>query len=327
MATFTETIDDMWISTWREQKKEVVDNLFNATPLYFWLKQKGRITEDYTGGEYLTIPVIRGRNDTVAMYQKGGTFEISQTDKLDVARYDWKYMGASLVRYWIDEKINRGRSKIISKMQVELDVAKLSLIEKMEEYLFGDGTGESGLAFNGLDIICDEDPTTAVTSPQVEVGGIAQADNSWWRNVYRDMDTDGAVVSLNMMESWKYAFREAKNGNDKPDIFVTTDTILDWYDDECLDIKAIVNKSLGDAGFENLTWRGIPIITSPDCKSGSLYMLNTKYLNWVAQAGANFDMTEWKVAPDTLDRYAQIVVSGNFVTSNRARQAVVFDID
>jgi len=327
MATFTETIDDLWISTWREQKKEVVDNIFDATPFYFWMKKKGKVTEDYTGGEYLTVPLLRAKNDTVAMYQKGGSFEISQTNKLDVARYDWKYMGCSLVRYWIDEKINRGRAKIISKMQIELDTAKLSMIDKMEEYLFGDGTGESGLAFNGLDIICDEIPTAAVTAPQVEVGGIAQADNSWWRNVYRAMDTDGPVVALNMMESWKYAFRTAKNGNDKPDIFVTTDQILDWYDDECLDIKAIVNKSLGDAGFENLTWRGLPIITSPQCKSGSLYMLNTKYLHWIAQAGANFEMTEWKVAPDTLDRYAQIVVSGNLATSNRSRQAVVFNID
>lgn len=327
MATFTETMDDMWISTWREQKKEVVDNIFDATPFYFWMKKKGRMTEDYTGGEYLTVPLLRGRNETVAMYQKGGSFPISQTDKLDVARYDWKIMGISLVRYMVDEKINRGRAKIINKMQVELDVAKLSLIEKIETYLFADGTGESGKAFNGLDIICDEDPTAAVTSPQVEVGGIAQADNTFWRNVYRQMDTDGTVVSLNMMESWKYAFRNAKNGSDAPDIFVTTDQILDWYDDECLDIKAIVNKSLGDAGFENLMWRGLPIITSPSCKSGSLYMLNTKYLNWVAQAGMNFDMTDWKTAPDTLDKYAQIVVSGNLVTSKRNAQAVVFDID
>lgn len=289
------------------------------------------MTEDYTGGEYLTVPLLRGRNDTVAMYQKGGSFPITQTDKLDVARYDWKYMGASLIRYWIDEKVNRGRAKIIDKMALELDVAKLSMIEKLEFYLFGDGTEDSGKAFNGLDIICVEDPTAAITtahgSNAQEVGGIAQLSNDWWRNVYRQMDTDGTVVSQNMMESWKYAFRTAKNGSDRPDIFVTTDQILDWYDDECIDIKAIVNKSLGDVGFENLVWRGIPIITSPDCKSGSLYMLNTKYLNWVAQAGANFDMTEWKQAPNTLDRYAQIVVSGNLVTSRRKAHAVVFDID
>jgi len=329
MAYFREVMDDMWISTWREQKKEVIDNLFDATPFYFWMKKKGRVTEDYTGGEYLTVPLLRGRNATVAMYQKGGSIPISQTDKLDVARYDWKYMVVGLIRYMIDEQINRGRAKIISKMQVELDVAKLSMIELMETYLFGDGSGESGLAFNGLKIICSDTPQTAVASPVTDVGGIdsSSSGNEYWKNVYRDMDTDGPVVSLNMMESWKYAFREAKNGADKPDIFVTTDQILDWYDDECIDIKAIVNKSLGDAGFENLTWRGLPIITSPSCTAGHLYMLNTKYLNWVAQAGANFDMTEWKVAPDTLDRYAQIVVSGNLVTSKRNAQAVVFNID
>jgi len=329
MATFTETIDDLYITTWQEMRKQVVDTYFDATPFYFWMKKKGRIMEDHTGGKWLGIPLMVGKNETVGMYQKGGSFEVTRTDKLDLARYDWKYMGGSLVRYKTEELENRGKAKIIDRMTVELDNLKLSIIDKMETYLFGDGSGDNGLAFNGLDIICDEIPTAAVDTAnnQEEVGGIPQLSNTWWRNVYRDMDSDGTVVSLNMMSSWKYVYRNAKNGNDRPDIIVTTDQILDWYEDECIELKAIVNKTLGDAGFENLTWRGIPIVTSPSCKSGSAYFLNTKYLAFVAQAGANFAMTEWKVAPDTLDRYAQIFVSGNLVTSHRARQGVAFNID
>jgi len=327
MATYTETIDDLYIQTWAEIRKKVVDNIFGATPFYFWMKSKGRITEDHTGGKWLGVPLLVGKNDTVAMYQKGGSFSVSQSDKLDLARYDWKYMGCSMVRYWVDEKVNRGKAKAIDKMMIEMDTAKLSMIEKIEEYLFGDGSGESGLAFDGLDIICDEDPTAAVTSPQVEVGGIAQASNTWWRNVYRQMDSEGTTASLHMIPTWKYVMRETKNGSDKPDIIVTTDEILDFYDDECFELKQLSNTMLGDAGFTNLTWRGIPIVDSPSCKSGSAYFLNTNYLNFIAQAGANFAMTGWKEAPDTLDKYAQIITSGNFVTSNRARQGVAFDID
>jgi len=130
-----------------------------------------------------------------------------------------------------------------------------------------------------------------------------------------------------MIPTWKYVYRNCKNGADKPDIIVTTDAILDFYDDECFELKSLQNTMLAEAGFNNYTWRGLPIIDCPSCKSGTSYFLNTKYLAFIMQAGANFAMTEWKVAPDTLDRYAQIFTSGNWVTSNRARQGVAFDID
>ena len=320
MATFTETIDDLYVTTWEERRPQVVDIIFDATPLYFWMKSRGRIMEDHTGGKWLGVPLMVGKNDTVSMYQKGGTFEVTQSEKLDLARYDWKYMGCSLVRFKVDELMNRGKAKIIDKMLVEMDVAKLSLIEEIESQLFGAGTG---LDFNGLDIIVDEDPVTAASV----VGGIDSNNNEDWRNQFRQMDSEGTTASLHMIPAWKYVMRHCKNGSDKPDILVTTDTILDFDDDECFELKQIVNQELGDVGFRNLTWRGLPIIDSPSCKAGSCYFLNTKYLAFIMQAGANFTMTEWKVAPDTLDRYAQIFTSGNLVTSNRKRQGVVFDID
>tara|TARA_Y100000310_G_scaffold247602_1_gene253260 strand:+ start:29383 stop:30366 length:984 start_codon:yes stop_codon:yes gene_type:complete len=327
MATYTETIDDLYISTWAEVRKEVVDNIFTATPFFFWLKNRGGIQEDHTGGKWLDIPLLVAKNDTVTAYEKGGSFAITRTDKNDLARYEWKYMGGSLVRFKTEELQNRGKAQIINLIKHEIDVIKLSLTDHIETTLFADGTGNSGKDFNGLDILCDEDPTTAVTSPQTEVGNIPQASNTFWQNGYRQMDTDGTVANLHMMKSWKYLHRTIRNGNDKPDIIVTTDVILDFYEDECIEFKVIENKELGDAGFRNLTWRGTPIIDSPSCKAGSTYMLNTKYLSLISQAGANFDMTEWKNSPDTLDRYAQIFSSLNFTTSNRGRQGVVFDID
>lgn len=326
-ATISDTIDDLYITTWETRRTKVVDIIFDATPLYFWMKSKGRIMEDHTGGKWLDVPLMVSKNETVAMYQKGGTFDVAQTDKLDMARYNWKYMGVSLVRYKVDELVNRGKAKVIDKMLVEMDVAKLSMIDKIENYSFSDGTDESGLAFDGFDIICDEIPTTAVDSDQTEVGGIAQASNPLWRNAYRDMDSEGTVASLHMIPAWKYVMREASNGNDKPDILVTTAKILDFYDDECFELKQLVNTTLGDVGFRNLVWRGLPIIDCPSCKSGSTYFLNTKYLSFIMQAGANFAMTDWKQAPNTLDRYAQIFTSGNWATSHRARQGVVFNID
>jgi hypothetical protein len=47
---------------------------------------------------------------------------------------------------------------------------------------------------------------------------------------------------------------------------------------------------------------------------------------WIADSMVNFEMTAWKEAPNGLDRYAQIVVAGNFVCSNRQQQGVLTGI-
>jgi hypothetical protein len=78
--------------------------------------------------------------------------------------------------------------------------------------------------------------------------------------------------------------------------------------------------------FENILFKGRPVVWSPSCGEGDMYFLNDRYLEWVADEYANFEMTEWKTAQNTLDRVAQVIVSGNLVCSARNRQGILFGI-
>jgi hypothetical protein len=55
-ATLTEQLNTMYTTTWYLRRKEVVDNIFNATPFWYLLTKKGKRSTQ-TGGRAIEIPL------------------------------------------------------------------------------------------------------------------------------------------------------------------------------------------------------------------------------------------------------------------------------
>ena len=116
--------------------------------------------------------------------------------------------------------------------------------------------------------------------------------------------------------------------NDRPNIILSGQTPYEFYEDLVVEQKRIVNKKLGDAGFENIEFKGVPMIWSPTVAATRMYFLNTKFLKFKFDPSMNFDMTEWKAIPDQVnDRAAQIILAGNLMTGRRRVHGVLFAID
>jgi hypothetical protein len=75
-----------------------------------------------------------------------------------------------------------------------------------------------------------------------------------------------------------------------------------------------------------MQYKGIPWIWDRACTAKSCYFINTDYTYWVTNETSEFDLTEWKAIPNKLDRVAQAVLMGNFATSNRRMNGVIFDV-
>jgi len=41
-VTLTEQLDSLYTTTWQLMRKEAIDNIFKATPFWFWLTAKER---------------------------------------------------------------------------------------------------------------------------------------------------------------------------------------------------------------------------------------------------------------------------------------------
>lgn len=318
----TETLDDLYVSTWNNRKSEVTDNIFTATPTYKLLKAKGGIQLNGTGGRYLEIPLAYAKNETVTSLDRGDTISISDTKFLTTAQFEWKFVAGSIVRYYKDDALNKSKQQHLSLANAKIDNLERSMVDKFETFFFGDGTGNGSKDPEGLGSLVDATPDTART-----VGNIAQTTYTWWKNKQK---TSTGAASIYLLSDMRTLFNNCSLGQatDTPDMIVTTQSAYELYEDETLEQKQIVNAKTGDAMFSDpmITFKGVPVVWSGQCTSGYMYFLNSKYIGLNVDPDINMTATEWKTIPNQLDRVMQIVWKGNMIASRRACLGVLTSI-
>lgn len=327
--SLTEALNNLYTTTWQNMKSEAIDNIFDATPFWFWLRDKGKM-RTVQGGRFITEPLVYDKNDNVQWITKGGTVPLNDYEFLTVAKFDWRYLTASLVRFWVDDQQNRGRNQIINLMNSKLTNTKEALSSEMETRLLA-GTGSADNAFDGLQFLVPDDPTSA----SYDAGGIDPSTYTWWRNQQTNMTgkswaTYGVYYMRNMLNKCMN-----NRAMDAPDLILTGQQPYEMYEDTVLDFYRVTNNRLADAGFMNQVFKGIPMVWSPSCASadisataGRMYFLNTRYINFVYDPMAFFDMTPWKSIPNQVnDVAAQILTAGTLTTGRRRVQGVIHTID
>ena len=312
--TLTYALDSLVSTTWYNMRTVAVDQIFTATPFWYWLYSKNRIRRE-EGGQFLGVQLLYGKNTTVKTIGRGGQISTAKPENLTTAKFDWKTLAGSLVRYYDDEKRNRGKNQIMNWIKADLRTLELSIVDHLEGMLLADGTGNGGLDFDGLSNLVS---ATAGTT----VAGIDSSTYTWWDNKRFTYQT-GNTFTKNV----RTAYNNASIGNDHPSFLLTTQGGYEKYEDELTSILRVTDNppGLGDMGFEVLRFKGSGLTFSNHASfpDGYTYLLNERYMELVIDAGSEFEMTEWKPIPDQLDRVAQVVLRANVVVNNRRMQMVM----
>jgi hypothetical protein len=317
--SLTEQLDSLYSTTWQKMRPRAQDNIFKATPFWYWLYKGGRIRRE-GGGRWIGQQLMYAKNTTVKSLAPGGKIEISQTDPLTTAAFQWKLIAGSVIRLHQEDTENTGKEAIMNLADAKLKNLELSMIDALEAMCFGDGTGNGGLDLDGLGLFVNATPSVGT------VGGIDRsvAGNSWWRSFYRAKDDTGMPSGDN---TYAFNFRKTYNqvsiGNDHPTLALAGLDVYEGYEASLLNIMRIYDASMGDAGFEALKYKGCALTFSPSAPAGGVRFLNERYLQLVVNTHADFAMTDWKPIPDQLDRVAQVVLKGNLTMSNARMQGYV----
>lgn len=322
----TEKLDSLYTSTWQDMRGEVADQIYGATPLTYWLMSKGRI-KTMEGTRWIGLPLMYSKNATVASLGPGGTVDITPTDSYTTAKFDWKYIAGSIIRLFDEDTNNRGKSQIFNLIEAKAAQLRLSLVDKFETMLFGDGSGNGSLDFLGLQAIVQTAPTANPASGAV--GGIdtAAGVNTWWRNQTRTWSVTGLPSGdIDIAFNFRKTYNLASVGNDHPTLCITEAAQYERYEASITTILKPVDTNMNDLGFEAMRYKGAALTFSPSAPAAQAYFLNERYLELVVDSAANFHMTGWKEIPNQLDRVAQVIVKGNLVCSNRRMQAVLHTI-
>ena len=107
---------------------------------------------------------------------------------------------------------------------------------------------------------------------------------------------------------------------ENPTHFITNKTIFQKYEQTRLPLERISNGDLtANAGFRNLTFKGIPLIYGNQVGTGLLFGLNMNYVILAVDTATDFITTEFIVPTNQTIKVAYILWRGNLITNNRRR--------
>lgn len=323
--SFTQALDDLYTTTWQKRLPGVFDNIFGAAAFWFWLRDKGKL-KPVRGGRFLEVNLEYGTNSTVQWISRGGTVAMNDFKFLTVAQYQWRYLVANILRFGIDEQQNSGDAKIIDWVNAKLNNTEESLISELETRLGGAvGGTATPPRIDGLQFLVPD--AANVASASYNAGGIDPSVYTWWQN--QAINMTGKSFSVYGLDYMRHLMRLCTNNRrmDAPDIIVSDGNSYEYYEATVVPMLRIGNTKLADAGFENQTFKRVPMIWSTGI-SNRMYMLNTRFIEFIYDPAYFFDMTEWKSIPNQVnDRAAQVELACTFTTNRRRVLGVLDGID
>ena len=317
--------DGLLATTLKHYVPKLEDNVFGAKVLLWILKNSGSV-KDVGGGAKIVKPLIYAATTNVGSYADDDVFATAANAGITAAEFDWaQYYG--LVHFTgIELAKNSGKEQLLSLMEARMQQVELSMADGLNAMLWREGTDNDTKDFMGLGgIISATDPTTAGA-----IGGIERATNAWWKPAVKAASTGNTLALTDMAN----VYNTASEGSYHPDYGVTTQTGFEAYEALQTGLIRYEDAELGDAGFQNLKYKGVPIAFDDDVEGDGvpteqespLFFLNTKYLELSKLAGVWFDPSDM-LQPTNQDAwFKHLRCFGQLTVSNCARQGVLYDI-
>ena len=298
-----------------------VDNIFAR----HWLLEKLRSTSGFEkqNGTVIRHNLEYATNPNVKFMSELETLTVSRPDTFDYAEYSWKFMGCDVPMTDFEQAITSGGAKKFNLQARKLQNMKTTMDEITNTALFGDGTGTSGIAFGGLQLLVSTTPTTGT------VGLINRATYTFYRNQAKDA-TKTTTVYDNLVSSFEHAYNSASNGPGKenPTFMVSDQTTFEGYVSKLTANERLERTDSGQKGLsgfksQNILFKDIPYAYDAACLANTAYILNDRNLSFVYM---QWQKGEESVRPaDAFMDVFKVLTIGNLTTNNPRRLAVVFN--
>jgi len=297
--------DSIASTTLKNYMPRLVDNIFTARPLFFFLKENNQVRL-IDGAHKIVVPLVYGVNGSAGSYATYDTINVAnaQTDSISAAEYTWKQYAVSVAISGLEEKQNSGVEQIIDLLESKVMIAEETAAEKLDQMFFLDGTGNSNKDWLGL---------AAIVLASGTLGGIDGTANTYWRSY---VDSTAAALTLAQMTT---AYNTTSVGADQINLILTTQALFEKYESLLQPQLRFTDTKMADGGFQNLLFKGAPLTYDGYCQSGVVYFLNGRYLRLVGHRDQWFESTPFVKPRDQDAKYAQILAYGELTCMNRSR--------
>ena len=250
-------------------KPKLVDNIFKSNVLLSRLRDK---QEKLDGGERVLMPVAYAVTSAAGSYVGADTLSTTPNDQVTSAEYVWKQYYGNITITGLDELKNSGDAAKVSFVKSKVQLAEKSLAYTMGADVY---TGTSAAALVGLQTMISTSRT---------YGGIDSSTYTWWD---AQVDSTTTTLTIPKMES---LFGLCTIGNVHPTLMVTTQAIWDSYFSLLQPQQRFMDSKVADAGWTNVTFRGVPVIVDNRCPTSYLFMVNEDYVKLYTHSKRDFKL-------------------------------------
>lgn len=313
-ATFTELVT----TTYRKHKAKITDNVSNRNALLKYMNRRGN-TRVEDGGLTIALPLDYASNSTYQRYSDWDLLNISQSDVLSAAEYQWRQIAINVVASGRELRINSGESAIVKLAASRMKNAIRTFQNNFSSDLYSAGSLTNQV--NGLQAIVADTNTNTV-------GGIDANVWSFWQNTVADASDLVTTISATNIENgcmlplWLSLDR---GPDDQPDLIVASNDYYTFFEGSQTSMKRYNDASKSDAGFVTMKYKHADVVY--DGNSGiptaHMYFINTNYLELVAHKDANMDEMDSLHPVNQDGSVIPILWMGNLVCSNRHLQGVL----
>lgn len=303
------TTEVYWLNT------EPEDILNKASALLWKLMGNARINDNWEvkpheiidGGKMIKVPLEYAASNSGA-YGASTVINQSKTNIIDAARFRWAGIYGSNTLNLDDLTQNTGDEAIISlTKQYMRSIIKAARVKMAADVIAAAATADN---INGLGDLFN---TTAST----EYGSIDTDEMADWK---ANVITTAEAISF---EALQKVFREPNMGDVAdmlPNFIVTTATLRDGYERSLHPQQRYTDTRAVEAGWQNITHKGAPIVADTGVTTGYLYALNLNFISLRSHKDYNFTTPKWVTKevlgqPDVMT--ADTRWRGNLICSNR----------
>lgn len=302
------TIDDVVLNTTlAEYRGRLIDNAYNSNVILKILNSSDA-KEVIDGGASIVENLIETEQDEGGFYLGADVLNNTQGNSLTQVEYKWQNVYEPIVITRDEERSNSGDAhKILKLVGTKMMLSEKAIYKRMDQAL----STPVGAANNLEDL-----ETIANTGT---LGSINGAVDTFWQAT---VTASGAFATqgLSDMATGFYAVSGSAT-DENPTHILTTKTIFKKYEDTRLPLERISNGDLtANAGFRNLTFKGIPVVYGNNIGSGLMFMLNMNFIKLYVDSMTDFITTDFITPSNQTVRVAYILWRGAFGTNNRRRQ-------
>lgn len=303
------TTEYYWLNT------EPEDILNKASALLWRLMGNARINDNWEikpheivdGGLMVKIPLEYAASNS-GSYGASTVINQSKVNIIDAARFRWAGAYGSNTLNLDDLTQNTGDEAIIAlTKQYMKSIIKAARTNMAAQVIASAADANS---INGLGDLFN-------TTTSTEYGSIDTDEMPDWK---ANVITTAEAICFEVMQK---VFREPNMGDVEgllPNFICTTAALRDGYERSLHPQQRYADTKMVEAGWQNITHKGAPIVADTGVATGNLYALNLNFLSLRSHKDYNFTKPVWKDKsvlgqPDTIT--ADTRWRGNLYCSNR----------